>query len=62
MDEVVNSIENRFNVIIKNNSGRTNWSYTGVFKDEPLADVLKTVSLTEGITCTIIDKNNITFN
>jgi transmembrane sensor len=62
MDEVVNSIENRFDVIIKNNSNRTNWSYTGVFKDEPLADVLKTVSLTEGITCTIIDKNNITFN
>jgi len=53
MDEVLNSIENKFNVVIKNNSSRTNWSYTGTFKDEPLNDILKTVCLTEGISCRI---------
>ncbi len=61
MDEVLNSIQNRFNVVIKNNSSRINWSYTGTFKNEPLGDVLKTVCLTEGISC-VINKNNITFN
>jgi transmembrane sensor len=61
MDEVLNSIENRFNVVIKNNSNRTNWSYTGTFKDEPLNDILKTVCLTEGISCRI-NNNNITLN
>ena len=61
MDEVLNSIENRFNIQIKNKSKRTNWSYTGTFKDEPLNDVLKTVCLTEGITFNI-NKNIITFN
>jgi transmembrane sensor len=62
MDEVLNSIENKFNVVIKNNSTRTNWSYTGTFKDEPLYDVLKTVCLTEGISCRISNNNNITLN
>jgi transmembrane sensor len=62
MDEVLNAIENKFNVVIKNNSNRTNWSYTGTFKDEPLYDVLKTVCLTEGISCRISNNNNITLN
>lgn len=59
MDEVINSIQNRFNVTITNSSSRTDWSYTGTFKDESLNDVLKTVCLTEGISCTI-NQNNIT--
>ena len=58
-DEVINAIQNRFNVVIDNKSNRLNWSYTGVFVNEPLNDVLKTVCLTEGITCAI-NKNNIT--
>ena len=61
MDEVINSIQNRFNITIKNNSSHTNWSYTGSFKTESLNDVLKTVCLTEGITC-IINQNNVTLN
>jgi transmembrane sensor len=61
MDEVINTIENRFNVTITNNSKRKNWSYTGDFKDEQLADILKIVCLTEGISYTI-NKNNITLN
>jgi transmembrane sensor len=61
MDEVLNSIENKFNVEIKNQSNRTNWSYTGTFKDEPLNDILKTVCLTEGITFNV-NKNSITLN
>lgn len=60
-DEVLNAIENHFNVVIVNKSNRVNWSYTGDFKDESLADVLKTVCLTEGINCSI-NKNNVTLN
>jgi transmembrane sensor len=61
MDQVINTIENRFNVTITNNSKRINWSYTGDFKDEQLADIVKIVCLTEGISYTI-NKNNITLN
>jgi ferric-dicitrate binding protein FerR (iron transport regulator) len=61
MDEVINTIENRFNVTIINNSKHTNWSYTGNFKDEQLADILKIVCLTEGISYTT-NKNSITLN
>jgi transmembrane sensor len=61
MDEVINSIENRFNVEIKNHSKNIDWSYTGTFRDEPLNDVINTVCLTEGITFSI-NKNIITLN
>jgi len=61
VDEVINSVQNRFNVTIKNNSSRISWSYTGTFTDESLIDVLKTVCLTEGLTYTI-NKNNIVLN
>ena len=61
MDEVVNSIENRFNVVIQNHSAHTNWSYTGTFKQESLNDVLKIVCMTEGLTYTI-DNNKIALN
>jgi len=60
-DEVINSIENRFNVVIANKSTRTQWSYTGTFKNQSLIDVLNTVCLTEGISCTITN-NNVTLN
>lgn len=62
MDEVLNSIENHFNVVIKNNSNHVNWSYTGTFKAQSLNDVLKTVCLTEGISSYTIVNNNITLN
>lgn len=62
MDEVLNAIENHYNVTIKNNSGRTDWSYTGTFKGQSLNDVLKTVCLTEGITSYNIINNNVTLN
>ncbi len=61
MDEVVNSIENRFNVVIQNHSTHTNWSYTGTFKQESLNDVLKIVCMTEGLTYTI-ENNKIALN
>lgn len=61
MDEVVNSIENRFNVVIETHSTHTNWSYTGTFKQESLNDVLKIVCMTEGLTYTI-ENNKITLN
>ncbi len=61
MDEVINSIENRFNVEIKNHSKNIDWSYTGTFRDESLNDVINTVCLTEGITFSI-NKNIITLN
>ncbi len=62
MDQVLNSIENRFNVVIKNNSSRLSWSYTGTFTAQSLNDVLKTVCLTEGISSYTIVNNNITLN
>jgi transmembrane sensor len=61
-DEVLNSIENRYNVVIANNSSRTNWSYTGTFKNQSLIDVLRTVCLTEGISCTISNNYKVTLN
>ncbi|WP_428328344.1 FecR family protein [Mucilaginibacter sp.] len=61
MDEVINAIENHYNVTITNRNNHKNWSYTGTFKNEPLADVLKIVCLTEGLTFNI-NKNNITLN
>ncbi len=48
-DEVINAVQNRFNVQIKNNSRVSAWSYTGTFTNESLYDVLKTITLTEGI-------------
>ena len=59
--EVLNTIDNKFNVLIVNRSSHLNWSYTGVFKNESLTDVLKTICLTEGITYTI-NKQTITLN
>jgi triosephosphate isomerase len=58
---VVNSIENRFNVVIQNHSTHTNWSYTGTFKQESLNDILKIVCMTEGLTYTT-ENNKITLN
>jgi len=49
VDEVLNSIENRYGVSIINNSRHMDWSYTGEFKTEPVEDVMKTICLTEGI-------------
>ncbi|WP_462264677.1 FecR family protein [Mucilaginibacter sp.] len=51
--EIINSIENKFNVTIINKSQKENWSYTGTFNKEALPDILKTISLTEGINYTI---------
>lgn len=56
MPEVLNSIENRFNLKIINNSPQGNWSYTGIFKNESIKDVMETICLTEGIHYTL--KNN----
>jgi ferric-dicitrate binding protein FerR (iron transport regulator) len=61
-DEVINSIENRYNVVITNKSRRTAWSYTGTFRDQSLEDVLRTLCLTEGISCTITNNKNVTLN
>jgi transmembrane sensor len=59
MAEVLNAIENRFGVSIINNSHDMQWSYTGLFKNEPVEQVLKTICLTEGINYSITD-NEIT--
>ena len=59
--EVFNTIDNSFNVQIINKSSHLNWSYTGVFQNQSLSDVLKTICLTEGITYTI-NKQTITLN
>lgn len=61
MDQVINAIQNKYNITIKNNSSHTNWSYTGSFNNESLNDVLKTVCLTEGINC-VVNKNSIVLN
>jgi transmembrane sensor len=51
--EVINQMENRFDVTIINKSAKTHWSYTGAFRKESLAEVLRTITLTEGINYTI---------
>ena len=59
MAEVFNGIENRFGVSIINHSKHTDWSYTGIFKTEPLTEVLETICLTENIKYSITN-NEIT--
>ncbi|MGX5819590.1 FecR family protein [Chitinophaga lutea] len=48
-DEVMAEIENRYNVTVVNESGKTEWNYTGFFKDENLQDIFETICLTKNI-------------
>lgn len=43
--EVINNIENHYDVVIDNQSSHTNWNYTGAFKNESLKEVLETTWL-----------------
>ncbi len=58
-NEVMAEIENRYNVTVINESGKTEWRYTGSFKDENLQDIIETICLTKNISYTI--KNDTIF-
>lgn len=61
-EEVITSIENRFDVSIDNRSEIKDWKYTGMFKDESLTEVLETICLTEGVTYKKLSKDSIQIN
>lgn len=61
-EEVITSIENRFNVTIENKSNIKDWKYTGMFREEGLTEVLETICLTEGVTYKVISKDSIQIN
>lgn len=61
-EEVITSIENRFDVSIDNKSEIKDWKYTGTFKEESLKEVLETICLTEGITYKKLSKDSIQIN
>lgn len=52
-EQVRMGIENRYGVTIINQSNKTDWTYTGNFKDETLANVIETICLTESLSYTI---------
>lgn len=52
-EQVRIAIENRYGVTIINESGRKDWTYTGNFKQETLANVIETICLTESLSYTI---------
>lgn len=58
-DEVATEIENRYNVTVINDSGDTDWIYTGFFKDESLQEIMETICLTKNISYTL--KNDTIF-
>jgi transmembrane sensor len=52
-EEVMTEIENRYGVTIINQSDKTEWKYTGVFKDESLRDVIETICFAKSLSYTI---------
>ncbi len=58
-DEVATELENRYNVTVINESGITEWTYTGFFKDESLQEIMETICLTKNISYTL--KNDTIF-
>lgn len=58
-DELVNEIENRYNVTVLNECEAKEWNYTGFFKDESLQEIIETICLTKNISYTI--KNDTIF-
>jgi transmembrane sensor len=52
-EQVRIEIENRYGITILNQSDKKDWTYTGNFKHETLANVIETICLTESLSYTI---------
>lgn len=52
-EQVRTGIENRYGVTIINQSDKKDWTYTGNFREETLANVIETICLTESLSYTI---------
>ncbi|CAL1520035.1 FecR domain-containing protein [Chitinophaga sp. MM2321] len=52
-DEVMTGIENRYGVTVMNESNKTEWKYTGLFKNENLTDVMDIICLAKSLSYTI---------
>lgn len=52
-EEVRIGIENKYGVTIINQSNKKDWTYTGNFRQETLANVIETICLTESLSYTI---------
>lgn len=62
VEEVITTIENRFDVTITNSLKEDQWKYTGTFKDENLQEIIETICLTEGVNFKMLSKNSILIN
>lgn len=52
-NEIVNGIENHFGVTVINQSSKTEWDYTGTFRNESLTDLMKTLCLATSLSYSI---------
>ncbi|HVI47624.1 MAG TPA: FecR domain-containing protein [Chitinophaga sp.] len=52
-NEIVNGIENRFGVTVINQSNKTEWNYTGFFRNESLKDVMDIICIATSLSYTI---------
>lgn len=51
--EIMTSIENRYNITVINQSDKTEWNYTGNFKNESLAEVMDIICIAKTLSYTI---------
>lgn len=52
-EQVRAEIENRYGITVINHSDKKDWTYTGNFRQETLANVIETICLTESLSYTI---------
>nr|WP_262903164.1 FecR family protein [Chitinophaga rhizophila] len=52
-EQVRIAIENKYGITIINQSGKKDWTYTGNFRQETLANVIETICLTESLSYSI---------
>lgn len=50
-EDIAFEIGNKYNIELRNDSHRTKWSYTGLFRNNSLQEVMETICLTENLTC-----------
>ncbi len=52
-EEVANELEYRYNVTIVNETGNTDWNYSGSFREENVQEVIETICQIKNISYTL---------
>lgn len=50
-EDIAFEIGNKYNIELRNDSRRAKWSYTGLFRNNSLQEVMETICLTENLAC-----------